>query len=674
MKFLKYTPTVLTLCLILGISIGSYLSLNTALLLFISLGLLLLLWFLFYFSKKHMANHYLFSIVAYILFVFIGMTTITMQRDTEKEAYYSHLQKIENSIYFKINKRLKPTKYHEKYEVAIININHKPSLGKVLVNIRRDSLVKRLEIGSIYYTKTQFKPISKPKNPYGFDYSKYLKNKQIENQIFISNATIFKIKDLPSFKRITTKIIYKINNNLIHKGFKKDELAIVNALLLGQRQDISKNLITAYQNAGAVHILAVSGLHIGIVFAILLFLFSPFKFWLSKNGKGKILQYGFAILFLWFYAFLAGMSASIVRSVTMFTALAIGILVNRKTSAINSLFLSAFILLLIHPLFLFDIGFQLSYLAVFSIVFWHPVFLKIWHPKNKIILFFWQIFTVSLSAQIGIIPISLYYFHQFPALFFVSGLLILPVLGILLGFGFLVITLAYFNMLPDIMAKMYLWCIHILNQLIIFIAKQETFLIKQIFFSVLLLIGSYILIIAIYRLINRYSYKKMVNLLLSILLFQGILMYHKYFRESEKSTIIFNDSKNTMIAVRNGNKADIYFSKDTVFKKNTLKNYQIGTGITAMNYHTLKQNYLNKILIIDSLGVYKIKNLQPEIVLLSNSPKINIERMIHYLKPKMVVADASNYYSYSNYYQQKCKKLKVPFYNTREKGALVLKR
>ncbi|HFS68042.1 MAG TPA: ComEC/Rec2 family competence protein, partial [Flavobacteriia bacterium] len=375
---------------------------------------------------------------------------------------------------------------------------------------------------------------------------------------------------------------------------------------------------------------------------------------------------------------LTGMSASIARATTMFTAIAISILVNRKSGTINALFISAFLLLLIHPLYLFDIGFQLSYLAVFSIVYFNPIFDKLWRPKNKIIRYLFKIFTVSISAQIGILPLSLYYFHQFPALFFISGLVVLPVLGILLLLGFFVILLAYFDILPNVIATLYSFLIEQLNQFILFISKQEDFIFKQLYFSFLMLISTYVIIIVFYRLIKLYSYKRLALFLISILSFQLVLFYEKYFRESKKEFIVFNHSKNTIIGIRNGKNFVINHSPDTLLKNTFLNEYLIGTGVSInktkkkiKNYYTFNKH---KILVIDSLSIYKMDALKPDILVLRNSPKINLERVIKIVKPQSVVVDASNYTSYTKYYKQKSAEMNTKFYNTKQNGAFILKR
>jgi competence protein ComEC len=679
MKLLNYVPAVLTICLIVGILLGYFYNFNYWLLFIVTAICLLLLITTYYRENNIVNSSYTFQLLSYLLFVIIGIISITIQNDSVKETHYSnYIKPFKNNIYIKINKHLKQTIFGDKYEAEILQINNKKSFGKILLNIKKDSVNIQYKPGDIYYTKTILKPINKPKNPFEFDYNKYLKSKQVEHQIYTKKEKLFYIKFKSNINRFTNAVINKINVKLKKTGVKKDELAIINALLLGQRQNISKEIITSYQNAGAIHILAVSGLHIGIIFGILLIIFYPFKLIFYKNNKGQMFQYALAIIFVWLYALLAGLSSSVVRSATMFTVLAVGFLSNRKSHTINNLFISAFILLLIHPQFLFDIGFQLSYLAVFSIIYWNPVFNKIWNPKNKLVRVFWTVFTISISAQIGILPLSLLYFHQFPVLFFVSGLVVIPVLGFLLAYGFFTITLAYFDLLPNLIAKGLFYCIKLLNFFITKVASQEQFIIKQIYFSILLTLASYLIIISVYQLINKFLYNKLVFVLVTILIFQGVLFYHKLLRESKKEWIVFNKNKKTIIGVRNGNNLTIYHNLDSIKNDFAVQNYKVGTGISTITEKISIQNYYtfnsHKILVIDSLGVYNISNFKKEIILLIKSPKINIERVINQLQPKLIIADGSNFSSYTNYYKQKCSELNIPFYNTKQKGAFVLKR
>ena len=157
----------------------------------------------------------------------------------------------------------------------------------------------------------------------------------------------------------------------------------------------------------------------------------------------------------------------------------------RPTNIYNTLAISMFIILLFKPLFIFDVGFQLSYMAVFAIVSIDPYLYKLWKPKYWLIKVYWHTLTITISAQLGILPLSLYYFHQFPALFFLTNLLIIPVLGIILGFGILVILLAVLKILPPFLVSLFGGSIDVMNTIVDWVAKQEPFLFKDIPFNFL---------------------------------------------------------------------------------------------------------------------------------------------------------------------------------------------
>ncbi len=486
-KILRFIPIQLTFFLVLGILFGFYNAIQINYLTIILIGLLIVLALSYWQSNKSFSPNLFFNILTYLLSFFLGISTVVMHNDLNNKHHYSYFITDENSTVLVVDKVLKSSNYHNKYEASVLEINNILAKGKVLLNIQKDSLL-RLNVDDKLYLKSDFKEVNSPKNPYYFDYKKYLERQQIYHQLFIFNTDFLSLpKRGSSFKGLAAKFRNKINKVLIKNGFKDDELGVINALLLGQRQDISPELLESYAGAGAVHILAVSGLHVGIILLILNFLFTP----LERLKNGKFIKLIIVVFLLWVFAFIAGMSASVVRAVTMFTAVAIGIQVNRPTNVYNTLVISMFFLLLLKPSFLFEVGFQLSYLAVFFIVWMQPLLYNLWIPKWKISDFFWKLLTVSIAAQFGVIPLSLYYFHQFPSLFFISNLVIIPVLGLILIGGIIIIALALLDILPVFLAKIYYYLIHAMNRIVDWVAQQEYFLFKNISFS--WLTGSYIL-------------------------------------------------------------------------------------------------------------------------------------------------------------------------------------
>lgn len=447
----------------------------------------------------------------------------------------------------------------------------------------------------------------------------------------------------------------------------------MNALLLGQRQSIDKTIYNNYVNSGTIHILAVSGLHIGILLLILNFLFRP----LLYLKHGRFLRPLFIVILLWLFAIIAGLSPSVTRAVAMFSIISIAMHLKRPTNIYNTLVISAFVILLFKPTFLFEVGFQMSYLAVLGIVSVQPIIYKLWKPKYWIIDKPWQIFTVTLAAQAGVVPISLFYFHQFPGLFFISNIVVIPFLGLILGFGLFVIALALMNILDSSIVTAYSFVIDSLNNFITWVAQFEDFLFRDIPFTILQVICSYFIIIGLVKIHKHRTFKWVVMSLIGIICFQAISFYNTYKTQNDVF-IVFNKNRYSLIGQKLNDKLIVHHNLDSLKQTtdNVIKNYKVGESIELVTTDSLQSVYQfnNKtILVIDSLGIYNKLSFKPNYVLLRNSPRLNLNRLIDSLKPEQIIVDASNYKSYAKRWKATCEHKKIPFHYTNEKGAYILK-
>ena len=556
----------------------------------------------------------------------------------------------------------------------VVQLDSKKTTGHVLLNIEKDSTSLLFHTGDLVFLKNKFQDIKSSLNPHQFNYKHYLKKQGINQQVYITHQEILLLDESKvSLLRFIDAFRVKIQKSLRRYHFTDDELAVMNALLLGQRQEISKQLSDNYSKAGAIHILAVSGLHVGVILLILSFILKP----LERVNNGKLIKLVLVILSLWFFAILAGLSASVIRAVTMFSAIALGQFFNKRNAVEHSLIFSMFIILLWKPLFLFDVGFQLSYTAVFGIIWIQPVLYQLWKPNFFIVDKGWQLITVSVAAQLGVLPISLFYFHQFPALFFISNLIIIPFLGVILGLGLVVLVLSYESILPLFLEGFYGDVISILNKVVAFVARQESFLFSEISFSALKMIFSYLLIISGFQLFLKLNTKRCFLFFGSILAFQCVLILEKYTIAQKSEFIVFHKSKNSIIGIRKGSSFELYHSMDSlqISSQKLLINYKVGENISSQNYLKLSNlMYYKKqvVLIIDKDGLYDIKELNNPIVLLRQSPKINLQRLVKKLKPAIIIADGSNYKSYIENWKTTCKNFKIPFWTTYNQGAYIL--
>ena len=671
---LKFLPVHFTIFLIFGISTGYYFDISMVILFTITFISIVALIYLNNKAKKSFKQPVLFTIFTAVIFFCIGIVSIQLQNPKNQKNHYLNNYTANKQIVAKIKKILKPSKIYLKYKAEVLQIDGKKTKGAVLLNIPKNHVRDTFKVDDQLLTFLPLQEIRTALNPNEFDYRSFLKKKGIHRQILLKKEEYIHLgQGKRTLKGYAYQFRSKINNELENFNFSPNELSIISAIILGQRNDISNDLFESYKNAGAIHILAVSGLHIGIILLLLNFLLSP----LERIKNGKTIKLIFIIILLWIYAFIAGMSASVIRAVTMFTAIAIGWLSEHPSNIKNSLIVSFFFLLLIHPLFLFDVGFQLSYTAVFSIVLIQPIIIKLWKPKWKPVHYFWQLLTVSFAAQLGILPLSLYYFHQFPGLFFISSLVIIPFLGIIIAFGILLIILALFQILPQFLADIYSFIITSMNNIIGLVAQQGSFIFQEIYFSILLMIPFYLILISVISFALKPSLKRLSFILISIVILQTSFIYEKLDAQKSDQLIVFQQIKNTIITVKEGNKILLFHRLDSLeISKNRVINSYLSGLYSSQKTESKTLNSFVKydqkwLFIIDSSGIYHLPKFNPETILLTQSPKINLERLIQTLHPEQIIVDGSNYKSYTSRWEKTCKRKSVGFYNTSLKGAFV---
>ncbi|PWI30857.1 competence protein [Flavobacteriaceae bacterium LYZ1037] len=629
-------------------------------------------------SKPLYKKNIWFGCIAFLTMISLGILIANIHDHRNYKSHYTHLKSFYNDstsyMTLRITDPLKSNIYNDKYVVEVLKIDSIKTSGLALLNIKIDSVSKPLQVDDLFIINAKFYPLLNPLNPNQFNYKAFLENKNIYSKLFTDYQSLYIVShSKQTIFGFADAIRSKINQKLKNYTFTTNQLAIINALLLGQRKEISDEIYDDYKKAGAIHILAVSGLHVGIILLFLNLLFKPIE--LVKHGH--IYKIVLIIICLWSFAIIAGLSASVSRAATMFTFVAVGMNYKRPLNTLNTLACSAFILLLIRPSFVFDVGFQLSYFAVIGIVTFYPFFYRLFKPKYWVVDKLWQALVVSVVAQFGILPISLFYFHQFPGLFLLSNVIVIPVLGIILGYGLIVIGMALLNILPDFIASIYGNIISWMNDFFKWIAQQEAFYFKDISFNLIEVFVSYLFIIAFYQFYKIKSFKHVVYVLLAIILFQNIQIFTKYQEQSKNRFVIFQKNRQSLIGIQEGKSLLL---NHNIPNFNKTSDYVISNFVTENNISTIIEDSMkslykiNKeyILTIDSLGVYKVRRLKPDIILLRNSPKINLIRVIDSLKPKRIIADGSNYKSYTNRWEATCQKLKVSFHSTYKKGAFVI--
>ncbi|RYZ47034.1 MAG: ComEC family competence protein, partial [Chitinophagaceae bacterium] len=315
-------------------------------------------------------------------------------------------------------------------EAVFHNRMDKSAKGDIILYFKKDSVPPGVGYGSRLLVAATLQAIRNAGNPGSFDYKTYSLFQGITHQVYLTPQD-YVVQ--PGVVQNSSKVFLFQSRIWVVSTLKKfirgeKEQGLAEALLIGYKDDLDKNLVQAYSNTGVVHIIAISGLHLGIIYAILLLLTAP-----MRRSKHLLLPRLLIILgSLWLFSILAGAGPSVLRSALMFTLIAIGESTAKKTNIFNTLSFSAFGLLCINPFWLWDVGFQLSYAAVLSIVlFFRPVY-NWFHLPNKLIDLTWKLTAVTIAAQILTLPISIYHFHQMPLLFLVTNFIAVPLSSLIL--------------------------------------------------------------------------------------------------------------------------------------------------------------------------------------------------------------------------------------------------
>jgi competence protein ComEC len=414
---------------------------------------------------------------------------------------------------------------------------------KVIAYFSKENFDSTLAVGDQLILLTKPQLIKNMGNPYEFDYRTMMHNKNMYFSVYLSPGTYTKTGlKINRIIYLAERVRDKLMALLVATKIEKDERAVLSALTLGYRAELDPETLGYFVDSGTIHVLSVSGLHIALIFYIISLLLTG----INKGKFGTVIYPAIMIIFLWIYAFIAGFCPAIQRSTVMFTFVIIGNVLRRPINIYNSLSASALVLILLDPNVLLDVGFQLSYLAVFGIVLLQPPLSNLIQVKNKILGWLWTMFTVSVAAQFITFPLSVLYFNQFPNFFWLSNYFIIPAttLIIWLTFGFFILNPV--PLIPDLLAQLLQIITHLMLGLLKWISELPNAVIEGIVFSPLQAFIIYGFLAAF--IIYVFSKKKewlFFGLILCIF-FQVSVLWINTDLFNQKTVYVYN-SKNTLI-------------------------------------------------------------------------------------------------------------------------------
>lgn len=579
---------------------------------------------------------------------------------------------------------VKERSYKANADISCLMENDKKyhTSGGIIIYFKKDSVNQQLRAGDQIIFNRPLREIQNTGNPGGFDYKRYCLFNGITHYVYLTGNDYKKLpgNQLPFYKQVLQKVRNYVLNAIKENINGKKEQGLAEAMLIGYKDDLDKTLLQSYTNTGVVHVIAVSGMHLALLYWIIHLLLKP----LLKKRSTRWLHPVLVLLILWGFCFITGGAASIVRAAVMFTFITIGTHLNRNTPVYNLLSASAFFQLCYNPYWLWDVGFQLSYMAVLSIViFYRPVY-NLFFVKNKILDWVWQLAAVSIAAQILTTPVSMCYFHQFPVYFLLNNLVVVPVSTVVLMGTLLLVILSPIKALAAFIGYLLNGLIWWLNS---FIEMMEDFpfalwtgIQMNVFQGWL-----FIMIIAgfSYWLIQKQKAGLWTGMT-ALLLFFGIRSYSFFKAQVQQKLIVYNANKHAAIDFISGRKY-VFAGDPDLLQDQSLSNYVLAPSHTLYRVvpaENLVGLYLNgsaiqfggkKIIVLDA-PVRKNADsiLYADLVVLSGNPKLYISGLNNAIRARQVVIDGSVPAWKARYWIKDCDSLKIPCHNVAEDGAFVM--
>jgi competence protein ComEC len=321
-------------------------------------------------------------------------------------------------------------------EIETLSVRDTHSVSKALVYIQKDSCAAELMYGDVIELQGTFRVITNFADSQ-FDYAAWMAEQDIYSSAYIPRNSWKRVQKSQSLRAYAMALRQNALSYLQSKISSKEHIAVIAALVFGDKSFVSSETKTHFAAAGAMHVMAVSGLHVGIIASIIVLITS----FLPLNNFSMWLKMILVLGTIWLYAGITGLSPSVQRAAIMFSLFSVGIIVRRRSNSWNTLAAAAFISFLMNPQVLFLAGFQLSYVAVMSIMYGAPKILHIYRPRSKVLQYVWGIIAVSFVVQIGTFPISVYYFQTIPLYSILTNICVIPL-------AFVIIITVFASFIP----------------------------------------------------------------------------------------------------------------------------------------------------------------------------------------------------------------------------------
>lgn len=554
--------------------------------------------------------------------------------------------------------------------------------GTVFIYFKKDSTAPVFQPGDELVFARPLQPIQNNGNPGGMNYSRYCLFAGITHQVFLQSEDVV----ISGYHQPggLNRLLWQVRNITLSTLRKyipgSREQGVAEALLIGYRNDMDRELVQAYSNTGAVHVIAISGMHLGLIYVVLLALFKP----LPKNNILRWVKPVTIISILWLFTLVAGAAPSILRSAVMFSCLAVGESLGRKTNVFNTLAASACILLCINPFSLWDVGFRLSYAAVLSIVIFMQPLYRLFTIKNRLADYLWKLNAVTISAQVLTLPVIIFHFHQFPNLFLLSNIVAVPLSGIILMGELVLMGISFFPFAATVLGKATGWLIAVLNRFIEWCGSFPFAVTDGLPMNGWECTILYAVIICGSYWIFKKNYPAFAGTILAIILFTGMRVYAHIVQQQQRLAVVYHVPGQQAVDFISG-RHYWFMGSDSLRSDPFLNNFHLKPARIHFNVSKRLPNQLQTkhpfyflekkcILLLDSAYRFAAasERLPVDLLVLSRNPKVYIREQAAVFHLKQVVADGSNPQWKINLWKRDCDSLRILFHATGTGGAFVL--
>jgi len=554
--------------------------------------------------------------------------------------------------------------------------------GTIILYFKKDSTPSTIGYGSQLIITKPLQEIKNSGNPGGFDYKRYSLFQAITHQVFLkeNEFEILSTTNKNFFQQFLNESRAKVLS-ILRKNIKGEkELGLAEALLIGYKDDLDKTLVQSYSKTGVVHVIAISGLHLGLIYWLLTLILKPLQ-----RKKVKWLRPALILVGLWLFSLLAGAQPSIIRSAVMFTCIVLADSLTRKSSIFNTLAFSAFLLLCNNPYWLWDVGFQLSYAAVLSIViFMQPIY-NLLYIKNKLLDIIWKLNAVTIAAQILTVPVSIYHFHQFPNYFLLTNFLAVPLSSLIVLGEILLCAVSFIPVIAIFIGKIIFWLIWIMNSYIERIEIVPFSLWDGLQISIPQTILLYGVAIGLGFWLMEKSKTGLKYALAALFGFVVLRTISFVQANNREQLIVYNVPQKRAIDLIDGRKyffvGDSDLLADDFIRNFHLKPsrvlHRIEPAINFENYQEQENLIVYNSKRIMTIGETKYfapleEKIPIDLLLISGNPKLYFNKLAETFSVKQVVFDGSCPAWKINYWKKDCDLLHIPWHDVSEKGAFVM--